>query len=769
MKRIKYLLLGIFALCGLVINSSDVLAADYFDKSGPMNVKFYAKFVYPDGTPVNTSNFKLESKINYVPHHSTTYMNYQVKPSQMLRNTKVIPTIGNGIYSDSYTTVPISNKIIEPYNTMEGSRVSYNSLFADTKDSVKSLTLIQNIGRSYYSTFYADGNSIPTISSNYYVKGSFVKKTIGSRTGFQFENTAQIAHEQYADIEDCLFASTVAGTNSSEGQPGIKTYTGITFNEFDGMYQSNIPVTFRLDIPQIKETFINQDHNEIAAADLESSLVQNNTYYTDQDSYSFGGHGQPSTLPLTYTKNSKNYEYKGWFLGDEFKTGVPQFDWKDIPDDQKDKYSKIRLMYTEKKTKYNLTGHWLDDTPEKNYLVNFPSIYINGNPKSIPVNGGDNFSGTAHLQMQDNSGTWWDFVGWEDPIHTPGVFNPSNQIVLNNVDCDTDFYYIYRKRVPRLQLDLQPSSTVETESGETIDWTLTISNSGGDTFKNIELDWSFLASSSGNITSPVNTVVKNNAGSVISGLTDAIWTDNGVQLANKNVTISKDQKLTIQFQTTVTGDIHESIDHNIKVNGNVDNPAEVTSNIRIKDSDHHDVTDPAEEKLSLLYAPNKFDFGFNEKKNNGVIQTVTLKQNQYNSKTINDGFYVKLQDPRDNHSGNDWKLTASLGHFADSSGYLLSTQPTIEIGNFSAETVANANSGNESYSSTSNVDVASGIISLSGGGGSVPLMNSQNLKNKGTWLLRVPFNDVKLHIPANIGEQGKGYTSELTWTLNDTI
>lgn len=48
-------------------------------------------------------------------------------------------------------------------------------------------------------------------------------------------------------------------------------------------------------------------------------------------------------------------------------------------------------------------------------------------------------------------------------------------------------------------------------------------------------------------------------------------------------------------------------------------------------------------------------------------------------------------------------------------------------------------------------------------------MNSQSTKNKGTWIFRIPFNDVKLHIPADVGEEGKGYTSELTWTLNDTI
>lgn len=766
MKKVRILLFGFFALFLLTLNTKEVLA---FDKSGPVDVRFYARFVYPDLTPVAAADIKPESKINYVPHYSSVYMDYLVQPSQVLRNTKFIPNIGNGIYSDSYTSPSISNKIINAYNSMEGSRVSYNSLFIDTKDSVKSLTLIQSVGKNYYSTFYSNGNTIPTKVGNYYVKGSFVKRTIGGRTGFQYENTAQESFEQLSDIEDVLFASTLVSTNSSEGQPGVHSYTGITFSEFDGMYQSNNPVTFRLDIPQIKETFINQNHEEIAAADLESSLIQNNTYYVNQDSYMFGGNGQPSSLPLTYTKNGSTFEYKGWFLGDDFKTGIPQFDWKDIPDEDKDKYGKIRLMYTEKKTQYTLTGHWKDDTPERNYLVNFPSYYISSNPGSMSVNQGDNWSGTAFLQMQDNSGTWWDFVGWEDPIHAPGVFNPSNTVLLNNVDCDTDFYYIYRKRVPRIQLDLKPNSTVITESGKTIDWTLTINNTGGETLKDIKLLDSFVAASGGNMTSPVNTVVKNHSGGTISGITDASWTDNGAEFAAKNVSVLKEQKLTITFQTTVTGDIHESIDHKVEVDGNVDTPADVTSNIRIKDSDHHDITDPADGELSLLYAPNKFDFGFHEKKNNGIVQTVSLKQNQYNNKTINEGFYVKLQDPRNNLAGNNWKLTASLKYFSDSSNVILSAQPTIDLGNFSAEVAADANTGTESFSSTSNVTVASGTISLVGGGGTIPVMNSQNLKNKGTWLLRIPFNDVKLHIPADVGEEGKGYTSELTWTLNDTI
>ena len=268
MKKIKYLLFGICALCCLVINSTDA-SADYFDMSGSMNVKFNARFVYPDGTPVKTSNFKLESKINYVPHYSTTYLNYQVKPSQILRNTKVIPTIGNGVYSDSYKTGTISNKIVEPYNTMEGSRVSYNSLFADTMDSVKGITLIRSVGSYSYQTFYASGQTLPINYYNYYAQGSFVRKTISGRTGFQFENPAL-----YSDIGDCLFASSFASTNASEGQPGVKTYTGITFFEYVGIdRRDNGPVTFRLDLPQIKETFIDQDHNEIAAADLDNSLV----------------------------------------------------------------------------------------------------------------------------------------------------------------------------------------------------------------------------------------------------------------------------------------------------------------------------------------------------------------------------------------------------------------------------------------------------------------------------------------------------------------
>ena len=749
----------------------------------PFKAEFIARFVYPDGTPLTPSDLSIEARVVKQPYYTVgeQWMSTQGS-AEILKNTFSIPYKGNGVWGSDFTTSPITYGVEADGLTSNGLGVFYDQVFLQPKASIKKFTVKEGVlttSKGWYMTYTtsqlpaspAETTQIlmknnpfvrtdPSFPSPYDTKYGFMTKPVLPFNG---------NYPEFSGHPWTLGSNTAAPFKYTAGAAwNTDGYRYITFWENIRSDLSKY-LTYEVEAPQITETFIDQNHNKIPTSDLDNSLIQDNSYYAIQDSYSFGGHGQPASLPLTYIKNGKTYEYKGWFYGDEFKTGVPQFDWKDISDDQKDKYGKIRIMYAEKKNQYKLTGHWVDDSGNHNHLTNI-SGYVSQNPGSMTVPEGYNFSGNAHASIQENgNGPWWDFIGWEDPIHAPGIVNPGNPVVLNNVDCDTDFYYIYRKRIPRLALELIPSSTVETESGKTIDWTLTINNTGGETLKNIKLSDAFLAASGGNMTAPVNTVIKNNGGTPITGITDAVWTDNGAELASKNVTVLKNQKLTVTFQTTVTGAIHESIDHTVEVDGNIDNPAEVTSNIRIKDSDHHAVTDPTDEKLSLLYAPNKFDFGFNKKKNIGVTQTEKLKASFYNNKTITDGFYVKLQDPRDNQTGNNWKLSASLDYFTNSSSGILSVQPTIELDNLTAGTATDANTGNESFSSTTNTTVASGPITLVGGGGTIPIMNSQNLKNKGTWLVKIPFNDVELHIPPNIGEEGKGYTSELIWTLEDTI
>lgn len=312
MKKINYLFFTICLLFLLFGNAMSSKAADFFDVSGPLNVRFHSRFVYPDGSAVPPADLTVESKINYVPHYTTVFMKYQARSSQILRYTKTIGPSGNGVYSDSYVTKSIPNVIVEPRNTMEGSRVSYNSLFLNTKDAVKKVVPIQSIGRLTFTTYYASGEILPTITQNYYAKGTFVKTTDAGRSGFKLENTMQEAKDQFADIEDVLFASSFVSTNASKGQPGTQTYTGFTFHDYDGLYPS-APITFRLDVPQIKETFINPEGYEIPASNLHSTFVQNNKYYATGDSYQFGNgkNGQATSLPSNYTENGKNYEYIG--------------------------------------------------------------------------------------------------------------------------------------------------------------------------------------------------------------------------------------------------------------------------------------------------------------------------------------------------------------------------------------------------------------------------------------------------------------------------
>lgn len=131
---------------------------------------------------------------------------------------------------------------------------------------------------------------------------------------------------------------------------------------------------------------------------------------------------------------------------------------------------------------------------------------------------------------------------------------------------------------------------------------------------------------------------------------------------------------------------------------------------------------------------------------------------------------MKLQDPRNNQSGNNWKLSAKLDYFADTvNSTLLATQPVLTMGNCSTEVVNNPETASENGAPTGDVTLNSPTVTLTGGGGTVPIMNSQNMKNKGTWIFRAPFNDVKLQIPVDVGEAGRAYKSELIWTLEDTI
>lgn len=778
MRRIKYLLLGICALCSLVINTREVLAVDYFNISGPMNVKFHARFIYPDGTPVPATELKLDSSMSYVPHYSEQVLVYQTKPTEILRGTKVIPATGNGVYSDSFKSKTIPLKIMDEFKSMEAGRVSYHSLFAETSDCVKGITPFQKVGTVNITTTLANGSNPSPITSGFLVNGSFVRKTVGVKRGYQYENVPQTAYEQYADPLDVLFATTIAGTTSSVSGIVNKYYTGIQFNSYDGTdTQAGTPVTFKLEIPEMEETFIDTLGNEIPNNGLHSTFVQHNKYYASGNSYQFGGgeNGQATSLPSSYVgSNSAQYTYKGWYSGDTFHAGTtPSFDWKDINDEDKDSNAKIRIVYEEKKTQYNVTGSWVDDTPQANLL---PPNYQLGSTVTgtVPVNHGDDFNGTGsatiHWNITDYSGKNWELQGWKNMTKDPATLITDNVPKVLNVTEDTNLHYIYKKIAPRLEINLTPDSTVIRNPGETIDWTLEIKNTGYKA-NATGLDLSHvITKTSGNMTNPSNTVIEDNNGAAIAGITNSVWTDGGTLLASKGVAIKPDEKITVKFKTTVTGDINDLLNLKTKVTATSDNlSAEDDTNVRIEDPDHHVVTDPADSKLSLLYVPTIFGFGYHEKNNNGVNQTVSMATGAYQTKTVNEGFYVKLQDPRDNQTGNDWKLSATLDYFIDSSGILLPMQPVLTLDNYNSQIVNNPETDTESISPTSDVSITSGTVSLTGGGGTIPLMNSQNMKNKGTWIFRIPFNDVKLHIPADVGEEGKGYTSELTWTLNDTI
>lgn len=772
MKKINYLFFTICLLFLLFGNAKTSLAADYLDASKPLNVKYHVKFVYPDGTPVPSTALNLDSKISYVPHYSTDWGIYLMKPTEILRGTTVIPNIGNGTYYSSFRSKTIPMKVIDKYKSMEGGRVSYSEVFADTDDCVKSITYIQRRGTVNISFNLVDFIASPTIGS-FNASGSFVRKTIGSKTGFQFEQTPLEATQNYSDPLDCLFATTAGGTTSDPYGLKPRYYTGIQFNENDGTGDyGGDPITFRLDSPQIKETFVDPEGNEIPASDLHSTFVQNNKYYATGDSYSFGGgqNGQATNLPASYTKNSKVYEYMGWYYGDTFKTGNPQFDWKDVANDEMDKFANIKIVYREKKTMYDITARWVDDTSNANLIDCSAQIGL-PNPGTVAQAEGTTFTFNIFGTLSDSSSSWWDIVGWRNMTDDPNTLHSGTNVSVPSVNKDTLLHFVYKKRAARLDVNLLPDSTVIKKSGETIDWILTVRNTGH--MYNVEkLDISHLITQTGgSMSAPTNTVIEDNNGSQITGITNNVWSDGGVELAAQNVKIKPNEKITVKFKTTVTGDIGDLLNLKTIVNSNNNTlSSSDDTNVRIKDPDHHEVTDPADSKLSLLYVPTIFGFGQQDKMNIGTTQTMALAPGSYHSKTVSEGFYVKLQDPRNNQSGNNWKLSAQLDYFSDSStNIILTTQPVLTLDNCSTEVVNNPETASENGAPTGDVTLNSPTVTLTGGGGTVPIMNSQNMKNKGTWIFRAPFNDVKLQIPADVGEAGRAYKSELIWTLEDTI
>ncbi|MGL9727071.1 WxL domain-containing protein [Enterococcus sp. DIV0756] len=767
MKKIRLLVLAIGILCIIILNPNQPLAASHI-VTRKFDVTFTSKFVLPDGTEATPAIMTPEARIVNQPHYSYEFHKFMMSAPNVLRNTQVIPYIGGGVWNDTYQSEDQYFGFWSQVQ-MEGFRKSYNSLFIETKACVKGITPIQNIGGNTYIGYRTNGTY--TNLGEFKVSQFFENTTLGGRYGFKLSD-ANPDWPNLCDPQDVLFAASVGGATNPNAGAYVLTY----YSEIYGTRKDGTPITFQLDLPEVEETFVDTAGNQLPTSALGSGFKQGNKYYAPMDdSYTFGGgqNGQITSLPSSYTgSNGKVYDYKGWYYGDTLRSGTPNFSWKNISNSDKDKYAKIKIVYKERKQQYKLTGSWVDDTPEANLLP--ANGYIGTNPGVFNVDIGDDFNGngsaTLHWNITDYSGKTWELQGWKNMSKDPNTLIADNVPKVLDVTEDTNLHYIYKKIAPRLEINLTPDSTVMRKPGETIDWTLEIKNTGYKA-NATGLDLSHVISKTGgNMTNPSNTVIEDNNGTAIAGITNAVWTDGGTLLASKGVAIKPNEKITVKFNTVVTGDINDLLNLKTKVTATSDNlSAEDDTNVRIEDPDHHVVTDPANSKLSLLYVPTIFGFGYHEKNNNGANQTVTMATGAYQTKTVNEGFYVKLQDPRDNLAGNDWKLSANLDYFIDSSNIILPMQPVLTLDNYTSQVVNNPETDSESISPTSDVSLTTGTVTLTGGGGTVPLMNSQSTKNKGTWIFRIPFNDVKLHIPADVGEEGKGYTSELTWTLNDTI
>jgi len=49
------------------------------------------------------------------------------------------------------------------------------------------------------------------------------------------------------------------------------------------------------------------------------------------------------------------------------------------------------------------------------------------------------------------------------------------------------------------------------------------------------------------------------------------------------------------------------------------------------------------------------------------------------------------------------------------------------------------------------------------------IITATGAQGSGTWQLYFPFEEIKLTVPANVGEISKVYQSTVTWSLDDVV
>lgn len=171
----------------------------------------------------------------------------------------------------------------------------------------------------------------------------------------------------------------------------------------------------------------------------------------------------------------------------------------------------------------------------------------------------------------------------------------------------------------------------------------------------------------------------------------------------------------------------------------------------------------------LMGTPSTFDFG---------KQTISPMAKNYGLNSANyvgspelqqAGFKLRLEDNRPISTG--WKLNVSLSEFKDSTGTSLPQGEgiTLNFANTQLQKVQYANTAVESVTNSFTNGPTLGSQAFRSGATAQSIITATGTQGSGTWQLYFPFEEIKLTVPANVGEISKVYQSTVTWSLDDVV
>lgn len=171
--------------------------------------------------------------------------------------------------------------------------------------------------------------------------------------------------------------------------------------------------------------------------------------------------------------------------------------------------------------------------------------------------------------------------------------------------------------------------------------------------------------------------------------------------------------------------------------------------------------DPTLEDLTLAWVPARLDFG-----SDNEVNTVATDFTEVSGANK----YVVVKDNRTDDARDQWKLTAGLSDIMSGSSKLNSATLgfATEVKDYNGDgTEAPEVAGVITPKVNATATVASATQSLAQSTSGISMMTDATTSYRG--FTAMELSDIKLSVPANVGQEGKQYVGTLTWSLDDTI